>query len=78
MARGWESKAIESQQDEAQRVSRPGRPLTEAERETASRRRTLELARARAQADLERATIPAHRELLERTIAGIDARLALT
>ena len=75
MARGWESKAIESQQEDAQRGARPGRSMTAAEREEASRRRTLELARARALADLSRALQPAHRALLERTIAGIDERL---
>ena len=76
MARGWESKAIESQQEEAQRRGAlPGRAMTGAEREAASRRRTLELARARAKADLDRATRPAHRAMLERTIAGIDEQL---
>lgn len=75
MARGWESKSIESQQEESQRKSATGRTLTAAERELASRRQTLELAKARAQADLHRATLPAHRALLERTIAGIDEQL---
>jgi hypothetical protein len=76
MARGWESKAIESQQEEAAR-SRPRPPaLSPADRATAERRRTLELQRTRAAGDLARATAPAHREMLERAIASIDEQIA--
>jgi hypothetical protein len=77
MARGWESKSVESQQEEAARASSAtGRPpLTAAERLTLERRRTLELARARVVADLARSVAPAHREMLERTLAAIDDEL---
>lgn len=76
MARGWESKAVEAQQDEAARtkVQRPA--LTADERAVAERRATLELARARAAADLNRATALPHRRMLEQTIATIDEQLA--
>ena len=76
MARGWESKSIESQQDEAARekIARPA--LTAEQRENAARRRTLELTRSRAVADLERATAPQHRRMLEQAIAAIDDQLA--
>jgi hypothetical protein len=75
MARGWESKSIEAQQDEAERI-KPARPLlTDAERSLAERRRTLELTRARASADLERATARPHRRMLEQAIAAIDEQL---
>ena len=76
MARGWESKAIEAQQDEAarQKTARPA--LTAEQREQAARRRTLELTRSRAVADLERATAPQHRRMLEQAIAAIDEQLA--
>jgi hypothetical protein len=77
MARGWESKSVEAQQDEASRssVSAPGRPPTPLEVERFTRQRTLELARARTLADLQVATIPAHRAMLERTLAALDAAL---
>lgn len=76
MARGWESKAIEAQQDEAQRT-RPGRPaLSDEQRLLADRRRTLELTRARALDDLNRATAAGHRRMLEQTLAAIDEQLA--
>ena len=76
MARGWESKSIEAQQDEASRGSGgTGRPASLQERARRQQHRTLELARARAVADLERATTEAHRAMLRRAIADLDARL---
>ena len=42
---------------------------------TAERRRTLELARTRATADLSRATAPAHRKMLQETLSAIEAQL---
>lgn len=75
MARGWESKSVEAQQDEASRdrVSKPR--LTAEQRMIAERRATLELTRARTAADLERATAPPHRRMLEQAIATIDEQL---
>ena len=75
MARGWESKAIEAQQEEAARTRPKGPALSADDMQRAERRRTLELARTRAADDLSRATVPAHRRLLERTIAALDDRL---
>ncbi len=77
MARGWESKSVESQQEEStrQRSARPA-PLTEQERAGLERRGTLELARARAVADLQRARSGAHREMLQRTLEAIEQELA--
>ena len=78
MARGWESKAIETQQEEAAaKGSAVGRrPLGPDELARLSRRKTLELARARAAADLSRARSASHREMLERTLAALDEQLA--
>jgi hypothetical protein len=78
MARGWESKAIESQQDEAAREKRPRRALTEAERAALERRRLLELALANARADLSAARAPAHREMLAGKIAALESEIART
>jgi hypothetical protein len=77
VARGWESKAIESQQDEAAReaTGRAPQPLTDDERSASERRRTLELARARAVADLRASSVPAHQQMLRRTIEAIDQQL---
>ena len=75
MARGWESKSIEAQQDEASREQVRKPALTDAQRATAERRATLVLTRARAVADLSRATAPPHRQMLEQAIATIDEQL---
>jgi len=76
MARGFESKSVESQQEEAarERVTKPA--LTPEQRELAERRAALDLSRARAVADLGRATAPQHRRMLEQAIATIDEQLA--
>jgi hypothetical protein len=76
MARGFESKQVESQQEEAaRRRPLPGPELSADERARLERRRALELSRARAQADLSRATAPAHRLMLEQAIAALDSEL---
>ena len=76
MARGFESKSVESQQEEAarERVTKP--TLTPEQRVLAERRASLELNRARAVADLGRATAPQHRQMLQQAIATIDEQLA--
>jgi len=77
VARGWESKSVESQQESA-REDRAGpkrRPLSEEERISIQRRRTLELARARTAADLHRASTPAQRVMLERALDALNAEL---
>jgi hypothetical protein len=80
MARGWESKSpderIEAQQDEATREQVRKPALTDAQRATAEQRTTLGLTRARAVADLSRATAAPHRRMLEQAIATIDEQLA--
>jgi hypothetical protein len=75
MARGWESKSIESQQDDATRKKDVKPALTHQERERLVRRQTLELSRARLHGDLRRATAPTHRTMLERALADLDAQL---
>jgi hypothetical protein len=79
MARGFESKSVESQQADRDRPPEPGAadpPLTPEEIARKDRRRTLELARARALADLARATHPSHRAMLNAALKAIDEQLA--
>lgn len=75
MARGFESKMVEFQQEEAARAKSQNAPLSADEQARQARRAGLTLARARAAADLERATIPAHRQMLEQAIAALDEQL---
>ena len=76
MARGFESKMVEFQQEEAARAKVRKPAMTADERDRAARRNALELARTRAAADLERATAPAHRRMLEQAIAALDLQLS--
>src|SRR5688572_17233517 len=76
MARGFESKSVEAQQEEAARGRKPAGPArTPEERARSEHRRTLELSRKRAQADLSRAIAPAHRQMLQQAISALDAQL---
>jgi hypothetical protein len=76
MARGFDSKFVEAQQDEATRDKKLNPALTPEQREIASRRAALELSRSRARDDLSRATAPAHRKMLEDALAALEAQLA--
>jgi hypothetical protein len=77
MARGFESKQVEFQQEEAARGRTvKGPDLSETERVRVEQRRALELSRKRAADDLSRASAPAHRLMLEQAIAALDAELA--
>jgi hypothetical protein len=76
MARGFESKMVEFNQEEAARARSPKPEVTAGDRERAARRQTIELARTRALADLARATAPAHRRMLEQAIAALDQQLS--
>jgi len=77
MARGFDSKSVEYQQEEAARgrEDKKGRPLSEEERARLQRRQTLKLARARTAADLSRAATPAQQQMLARALASLDAEL---
>lgn len=75
MARGFESKDVEFQQAEATREKTPRRVLTAGEREAVARRQTLELSLTRARSELASARSEAHRRMLERAIASLEAQV---
>ena len=76
MARGWESKSVESQMaDESGSSERRGRPSAE-ERQRRQRRSGLELSRARVVQELEVTTSPVRRSALESALAFLDGELA--
>jgi hypothetical protein len=75
VARGWESKSIEAQQDAArERRGSVTAPSGAAPR--SAERDTLQLARLKTLADLQRACSAPHRAMLERALADLDARIA--
>jgi hypothetical protein len=76
MARGWESKAIESQQDDA-RAGAPKKPaLTPEQQAREERRVALQMAATRAQAELQAACQPAYRDMLRLKLDALRAQLA--
>jgi hypothetical protein len=75
MARGFESKMVEFQQEEAARGRSKSEPLSADEQARLTRRASVELARARAAADLAGATRPAHKAMLEQAIKALDDQL---
>ena len=75
MARGFESKSVESQQEEAQRVKIPRPTLTAEEQARESRRAGLDLALAQTQSEMSAACRPAHREMLKLKLEAIQAQI---
>ena len=76
MARGFESKDVEFQQAEAERMKALGPELSAEEREAQARRATIELALTRARADLAAARSAAHKRMLTDAIAALEQQLA--
>jgi predicted outer membrane protein len=76
MARGFDSKFVEAQQEEATREKFLRPPTTPAQREREARRQALQMSRNRAEDDLRRATAPAHKRMLEQAIEALDGQLA--
>ena len=75
MARGFESKSVESQQEESQR-SKTLRPALTAEEQGRQARKTgLELALAQTQSEMTAACRPAHREMLKLRLEAIQAQI---
>jgi hypothetical protein len=79
MARGWESKAVEAQMDEAEERARRRQSLEDElspeERARRERLSSLELSRARTLSQLDEATRPAHREMLRRTLRALESEI---
>jgi hypothetical protein len=72
VARGWESKSVELQQDDARSTGEPKRSLTPEQRKIESRKEGLKLSRSRILAQLQAATNPRYRTILEQELAVID------
>ena len=77
MARGWESKSIEQQQEEMAEQRQPkGVPLSKDEQKINRQIEGLRLCRERLAQQLLAATSPRHRQMLEQSIAELDRQLA--
>lgn len=77
MAKGWESKAIEEQVQEAEaKNNRSGKPqLTPSQLDSRRRRNVLLLSRARVERELQSSLNPRYKEQLTRALADLDAQL---
>ncbi len=76
MARGWESKGVESQIAGKENMAAPGKAKGPEEIENDRERANLELSRKRILNDLETATHPNHRKSLEAALAHLDQKLS--
>jgi hypothetical protein len=76
MARGFESKDVEFQQAEAERMKALGPELSAEQRDAQARRTTIELALTRARADLAAARSAVHRRMLTSAVAALEEQLA--
>ena len=78
MSRGWESKDVESQMEEAasRRAASRQTPPTAEQIRLQTERQSLEMSRTRVLADLEGATHPRRREQLEAALQHLDRKLA--
>ncbi len=74
MARGWESKSVESQIADAGGEQRRGGMPAE-ERQRRAKRHGLELSRTRVLQELEATTSPVRRSALESALAFLDGEL---
>ena len=75
MARGFESKSVESQQEEAQRTKTLRPELTAEEKAREAKRAGLELAMVQTQSEMGAACRPAHREMLRLRLEAIRAQI---
>lgn len=78
MARGWESKDVESQVEanEAPQQQKPSGPKSPEQIQREHQRKDLELSRTRILNDLASATHPNHRKSLEAALAHLEKKIA--
>jgi hypothetical protein len=77
MARGWESKSVESQMEEASGAQPNGHnhPLTEADKHRKRERENLILARARVLQQLEASSNERYKKLLQQELSDLERKL---
>ena len=75
VARGWESKSVELQQDDARSTGEPKRQLTPEQKEIESRKEGLKLSRSRILEQLHATQNPLYRKTLEQALATIEDQI---
>jgi hypothetical protein len=78
MARGWESKSVEAQQEEAGNRPAESRPrMTPQEAALWRKRENLRLSRLNLLKQLETSQNPRHRQLLEETLRDLEQKMGI-
>lgn len=75
MARGWESKSVESQVEDAGSAPDRGEALTPEQREIQRKRASLDLSRRRVLQELQTTRSAARRTALEDALAFLDGEI---
>lgn len=78
MARGWESKSVESQIEAGgqYRKASPAKVITPEELNLVRQKESLILTRTRVMRDIETSSNPRYRTLMEKTLAELNAKLS--
>jgi hypothetical protein len=77
MARGWESKSVEQQQEEmSERRNTRRDPISPDQQQRNRKREGLLLSRGRLTQELQGASHPRRRQMLEQAIAELDRQLS--
>ena len=76
MARGWESKAVESQVDDRRQEQEERNRAVSAEGESDRKRASLQMSRRRIARELEASQSPVHRSALENALQFLDEQIA--
>jgi hypothetical protein len=75
MARGWESKSVEAQVEERLELA-ADRELRKEQRESRSKRDSLDLSRARVLQEIAECRNPRYKELLVKSLEHLDEKLS--
>jgi len=77
VARGWESKSVELQQDDAKSAAaEPKRRLSQQQRSLEYRKQALQLARSRTLQQIQSAENPRYRKLLQQALTDLQEQLS--
>jgi hypothetical protein len=78
MARGWESKSVEAQIDEAahHRKAFQAKPVNRQEADRVRKRESLLLSRRRVLHEIAIASNPRYKQLMQKTLEELDSQLA--
>jgi hypothetical protein len=76
VARGWESKSVELQQDDARASAEPKPHLTLEQKEIEARKEGLKLSRSRILEQIHATENPRYREILQQALAELEGQIS--